>query len=55
MAIAPVNKQITLPPEVAEPLVYGPEKVAKLVRFDDEAVHRNFAGWLDRWNRELSR
>ena len=55
MASAPVNKHVQLKPEVAAGLVYGPEKVAKLVRFDYQAVHRNFADWLDRWNRELSR
>jgi putative spermidine/putrescine transport system substrate-binding protein len=55
MASAPVNKDVKLPAEVASGLVYGPEKVAKLMRFDYQAIHRNFSEWLDRWNREFAR
>jgi putative spermidine/putrescine transport system substrate-binding protein len=55
MGLGPVNKNTKLDAKVAGNIVFGPEAVSQLVQFDYEVVMRDFARWLDRWNRELSR
>jgi putative spermidine/putrescine transport system substrate-binding protein len=55
MGLGPVNKKTKVDAKVAENIIFGPERVAKLVQFDYNVVVRDFAQWLDRWNRELSR
>lgn len=55
MQIGPTNRRAVLPPEVADDLVYGPERVAKLVRFDYARVAEHLPDWIGRWNREMVR
>lgn len=52
--LGPVNKHVRLDPKVEGTLVYGSEKIAKLVQFDQSVVTRDLSKWLDRWNRELA-
>ena len=51
----PVNKKVTLAPELAARLPYGPEQVAKLVAFDWSKVNPQRDAWTKRWNREIER
>jgi len=52
--LGPVNKFVKLDPKLQETLIYGPDKIAKLIQFDYGIVTRDQAKWIDRWNRELS-
>jgi ABC-type thiamine transport system substrate-binding protein len=55
MQLGPTNREAKLPADVAEDLIYGPERVARLVRFDYDVVGQNIGAWIDRWNREIAR
>lgn len=52
--LGPSNKNVKVPAAVAESLIYGEERVSKLVNFDYTHVARELPKWLDRWNRELN-
>jgi putative spermidine/putrescine transport system substrate-binding protein len=54
MKLGPVNKNVKVDAASAQSLIYGPEKVGKLLEFDWGTVTKQMPGWLDRWNRELS-
>jgi putative spermidine/putrescine transport system substrate-binding protein len=49
----PLNKNVTLPPEVAEQVIYGPERVEKLIWPDWTVVNDQRAAWTERWNKEI--
>lgn len=49
----PTNKKVVLPPELARVVVYGEEKVAKLVRMDHEFIAQNLEMWYKRFNEEV--
>jgi len=51
----PVNKKVTLSPDLAARLPYGPEQVSKLVAFDWSKVNPKRDDWTKRWNREIER
>jgi len=55
MGLGPVNKHLQLDAKTAENLIYGPDRINRLVQFEYDVVIRDFARWLERWNRELSR
>ncbi|MCO5089575.1 extracellular solute-binding protein [Bosea sp. (in: a-proteobacteria)] len=52
--LGPSNKNVKIPPEVAENLIYGEERVSRLLNFDYAQVARELPKWLDRWNREIT-
>jgi putative spermidine/putrescine transport system substrate-binding protein len=51
----PVNKKVSLAPDLAARLPYGPEQVSKLVAFDWSKVNPKRDDWTKRWNREIER
>lgn len=53
--VGPVNKNVTLPADVAQGLTYGDEAVSKLVRPDWAVINANRSDWTERWNREIER
>jgi putative spermidine/putrescine transport system substrate-binding protein len=52
--LGPVNRNVRLDPKVESSLIYGPEKISKLIQFDYNIITRDQAKWIDRWNRELA-
>ena len=52
--IAPVNRDVTLPPEVAAKLPAGPENLKKLLSADWNYITTQRPQWVDRWNREIT-
>lgn len=52
--LGPVNRFVKLDPKLQASLVYGPERISKLLQFDYGIVTRDQAKWIDRWNRELA-
>lgn len=55
MGLGPVNRNTKVDAKVAENIIFGAERISKLVQFDYNVVVRDFSNWIDRWNRELSR
>jgi len=51
----PVNSKVTLPPEIAQKVVYGSEKVSSLVPVNWTPLNRDRAELIRRWNREVER
>ncbi|MBI2527346.1 MAG: extracellular solute-binding protein [Candidatus Rokubacteria bacterium] len=55
MALGPVSKTLRLDPKVAARVIYGEDKVSRLVNFDYDVIGANFGKWVERWNREFAR
>jgi putative spermidine/putrescine transport system substrate-binding protein len=51
----PVNKNTQLPPDVAARVVFGPERVDKLVSVNYGVINAKRAEWTNRWNRTIER
>lgn len=51
----PVNKDTKIPPQVAAKVVFGPDKVSKLVSVDYNVINAKRADWTNRWNRTVER
>jgi putative spermidine/putrescine transport system substrate-binding protein len=51
----PVNKTTKIAPEVASRVVFGPEKVDKLVSVNYNVINAKRADWTTRWNRTIER
>lgn len=52
---SPTNRTVQLPDDLAEDLVYGPEEIEKLVKFDPTVVNERRSEWTDQWNRTIAR
>lgn len=52
---APVNKTVTLAPEIAARMPYGPEKVNALIKVDWDTINQQRSEWTTRWNRTVER
>jgi putative spermidine/putrescine transport system substrate-binding protein len=52
--IAPVNREATLPPDVAAKLPAGEANLKKLLSADWNYVTTQRPQWVDRWNREIT-
>jgi putative spermidine/putrescine transport system substrate-binding protein len=50
----PTNKKTVLPEEL-QSLPYGPEKIAKLIAVDWNAINPEREAWTQRWAREVER
>ncbi len=53
LKLTPMNRNVVLSPEAARRAI-APEDMKKLVVFDEEAIIRNKAAWLERWTKEIS-
>lgn len=51
----PVNKETKISPQVAAKVVFGPDRVAKLVSVDYNVINAKRAEWTNRWNRTVER
>lgn len=51
----PVNRTTKITPEVAQRVVYGPEKVNAMVSANYAIINPRRAAWTQRWNREVER
>lgn len=51
----PTNSKAQLSPEVAADVVYGPDAVAGLIRFDPTVIEAKRSEWVDAWNRTIAR
>lgn len=51
----PVNKNTKLSPEVAQKVVFGPEKVNALIAPNYDIINAKRAEWTNRWNRAVER
>ena len=49
----PTNSKVELPPELAEKVVYGPDRVQALVNLDWDFVAEQRTGLTERWNKEI--
>jgi len=54
-AWGPVNKNTKLAPEVANKVVFGPEKVNALILPNYDVINVKRAEWTNRWNRAVER
>lgn len=52
---APVNQTVSLPPELAARMPYGPDKVNALIKVDWDTINQQRAEWTTRWNRTVER
>lgn len=52
---APVNKTVTLEPDIAARMPYGPEKVSALIKVDWDTINQQRSEWTTRWNRTIER
>lgn len=52
---APVNQTVSLAPEVAARMPYGPEKINALIKVDWETINQQRSEWTTRWNRTVER
>ena len=50
----PTNSTVELSGEVAADVIYGPEAVAGLIRFDPQVIEANRSEWMDAWNRTIA-
>ena len=55
IGFGPVNKTTKLDPAVAEKVVFGPEKVNKLISPDYNIINAQRAEWTKRWNRVVEK
>jgi putative spermidine/putrescine transport system substrate-binding protein len=55
IGFGPVNKNTKLDPKVAETVVFGPEKVNKLISADYNIINAQRAEWTKRWNRVVEK
>ena len=55
IGFGPVNKNTKLDPKVAEKVVFGPEKVNKLISADYNIINAQRAEWTKRWNRVVEK
>ncbi len=53
LKLTPLNRKVQLSPEVAKRVVSA-EEMKRLVVFDEEAINRSKAAWLERWSKEIS-
>ncbi len=53
--VGPVNRTVSLEPDVARKVVYGPEQADALVPLNWAVINRDRAEWAKRWNREVER
>ena len=53
LKLTPLNRKVKLSPDVAKRVVTA-EQMGRLVVFDEEAINRNKAAWLERWSKEIS-
>ncbi|WP_306118938.1 MULTISPECIES: ABC transporter substrate-binding protein [unclassified Roseitalea] len=51
----PTNSTVELSEEVAADVIYGPEAVAGLLRFDPITIEEKRSEWVDQWNRTIAR
>ncbi|MGF1528772.1 MAG: ABC transporter substrate-binding protein [Candidatus Competibacterales bacterium] len=51
----PTNKTAELPPELAEVLPYGPERIGNLIAVDWNVINPKRPEWTNRWNRQVER
>ena len=51
----PTNTKTELPPELAEKLPYGTEKIGALIAIDWDTVNQHRAEWTNIWNRRVER
>lgn len=54
VGLGPVNKRVTLAPDVAAQLLYGEEEVKKLFPVDIDYVNEHRSAWVERFNREVA-
>ncbi|MNY34399.1 hypothetical protein D3C86_1687360 [compost metagenome] len=52
---APVNQTVTLAPDIAARMPYGPEKVNALIKVDWDTINQQRSEWTTRWNRTVER
>ena len=52
---SPANKEVKLPPEVADVLTYGKETVAGLNLIPPTQMLLRRKGWVDGWNAKIAR
>lgn len=52
--IAPVNRTVQLPPDVARKLPVAPGTLERLTNADWNQVNTDRPQWVDRWNREIT-
>jgi putative spermidine/putrescine transport system substrate-binding protein len=52
--LAPVNREVTLPPDVAAKLPAGEANLKRLLSADWKYVTTQRPQWVDRWNREIT-
>lgn len=55
IGFGPVNKTTKLDPALAEKVVFGPEKVNKLISADYNIINAQRAEWTKRWNRVVEK
>ncbi|MEJ1978695.1 MAG: extracellular solute-binding protein [Acetobacteraceae bacterium] len=54
MLLGPVNRTALLTPQTQQAVIYGPERVQKLVRFDYAKIASSLDDWIGRWNRDIA-
>lgn len=50
----PSNMDAKLPPELAEKVPYGRERIQKMIVPNDAVIAEQLSAWTDRWNREIT-
>lgn len=53
--LAPVNRTVKLPSELADRMPYGQEKVDSLLKVDWDTINQKRSEWTTRWNRTIER
>ncbi len=53
LKLTPLNRNVRVSPEAAKRLP-SPEEMKRLVVFDEEAINRNKAAWLERWSKDIA-
>ena len=53
LKLTPLNRNVRLSPEAARRLP-SPEEMKRLVVFDEEAITRSKAAWLERWSKDIA-
>jgi len=52
---SPINKNVQLPPDIAEKLTFGSEQISSLVFYDLDTIVSNRDKWIERWNSIISK
>lgn len=55
VGFGPVNKNAKLAPEIEKRVVFGPEKVSKLISPNYDIINVKRAEWTQRWNRAVEK